>query len=337
MMTNRVMAALLAPWAFACGGYDSTTRLVDGQVITSYPIAPQAYALYLEATLQEASGNLTAARDTFVAATEFESKSPELWTRVADLSCRLRLPSADDEFVTALERDPWYAPAWIARSRCELGRGNSERALEFAKQAQISAANDFDTTDVLTTTLLRLGDTDGALRQWVGYTVLRPSDHRGWKRLAEVSDRAGDVVWAQWANAAYRSLRADPVTSQTATRAATEDHFAFEPMNQALLRHDLATARAFATDQRIEQVVVLERALTLGRPQLALEQAKVLVTAYPESADVRALSLLAAARARDEASFSLWSRLPERLTPLSARGVDALQQLLREQAETSVP
>src|SRR5690606_27337328 len=103
----------------------------------------------------------------------------------------------------------------------------------------------------------------------------------------------------------------------------------------ALLRHDLATARALATDQRVEQVVVLERALALGRPLLALEQARVLVAAYPESADVRALSLLAATRAGDDASFSLWARLPERLTPLSARGLEALRHLLREQVATS--
>src|SRR5690606_41178713 len=119
----------------------------------------------------------------------FESDSPELWTRVADLSCRLRLPSANDDFAKALESDAWYAPAWIARSRCELDRGNPKRALEFAQRAQVSAANDFETTDVLATALLRSGDAPAARRQWVGYTVLRPSDHRGWKRLTEVSEQ----------------------------------------------------------------------------------------------------------------------------------------------------
>jgi tetratricopeptide (TPR) repeat protein len=315
---------LMSPLALACGGYSTTTRLVDGEMLTSNPIAPQAYALYMEATLEEAAGNLETARETYIAATQFEGNNPELWTRVADLSCRLELSSADEEFEVALSEDRWYAPAWIARSRCELKHGNPKQALSFARLAQISAANDFEATEALASVYTQTGDLKAALRQWIAYTTLQPNDRRGWQRLTTSSERAHKPEWHSWAVAA---LGTGPHL-QTALRSSVIE--IPKPLVAAILREDLRAARAFATDHALSQVVVLESALELGRPKLAVEQAKVLVPAYSNSADVRALALLAAARANDDVMLELWSQTPAQLTALTERGHWALQALLRE-------
>jgi tetratricopeptide (TPR) repeat protein len=316
----------MTPCVVACGGYSTTTRLVDGETINGNPVAPQAYALYLEATLEEAAGDLPTARETYLEATQFEGSNPELWTRVADISCRLKLASTDDEFDAALTEDRWYAPAWIARSRCELTRGNSQRAVEFARLAQVSAANDFETTDALATAYAQTGKPEAALRQWIAFTTLRPSDRRGWQRLADSSERLARPEWRAWAAVALGGAPAFPLRGRA--RSAGPELPA--PFAEALLRDDLRTAQAYATDHSLSQVVVLNWALELGRISIALEQAKVLVAAYPSSADVRALALLAAARANDEAALDLWSRVPEELSALTEMGQRALQDLLRE-------
>lgn len=320
-----------APLFVACGGYSTTTRLVNGETLTSNPVAPQAYALYLEATIEEASGNLQRARETYLAATQFEGHNAELWTRVGDLSCRLDLSSADDEFATALEGDQWYAPAWIARSRCELKRGNAKRALEFARQAQVSAADDLETTEAMAVALTRVGDPEAAHRQWVAYTTLHPHDRRGWRRLAASGHELRKPVWEAWARAALGVEEPPAATTITNGQADIPAELV-----AAILSDDLRAARAFATDHSLPQVVVLEWATKLGRHQMAMTQADVLVAAYPTSSDVRALALLAAARGTDEVRLERWLDVPEGVSPLTAIGKQALQDLVRERCGEQV-
>src|SRR5690606_6753729 len=105
----------------ACGGYAQTARKVNGKLLVGRPIAPQAYALYFAAAAAEARGELRRARDLYLAAEESDPDSPELWTRIGALSCRLKLAMADAEIRAALELDIWYAPAWRER---EIGRAS---------------------------------------------------------------------------------------------------------------------------------------------------------------------------------------------------------------------
>lgn len=303
----------------ACGGYTSTTRLVDGRSLAGSPVAPQAYSLYLDGMLAEASGEFGAARDSYIAALDFESDSADLWTRVAIQSCRLDLDSTDDEFERALGIDVAYAPAWLGRSRCELARGNHTRALEFAARAQLSDGDDFETTDQLASTLETTKDLDAALRQWVGYTVLHPEDPRGWARLSKLAGSQHRAHWYYWAN---EFTRDEPAPSGAPSIPAS--------ISAALVSGDLDRARALTTDHRLPQLLVLELALELGQPALAMSQARVLVAAYPNSADVRALSLLAATRAGAEADFERWLQLTPPTTSLTAKGEQALIAVLVE-------
>lgn len=303
----------------ACGGYTSTTRLVDGRTLAGSPIAPQAYSLYLDGTLKEASGEFGAARDSYLAALDFESDSADLWTHVAVQSCRLEMDSANDEFERALSIDRAYAPAWIGRSRCELARGNHARALEFAARAQLSAADDFETTALLASTYEVTKDPDAALRQWVGYSVLHPEDRRGWQQLSRLASGRHQAQWQYWANAFARD---EPTPSDEPSITAS--------ISGAIVSGDLDGARRLATDHGLPQQLVLELALELGQPALALSQARVLVAAYPNSADIRVLGLLAATRAGAAQDFECWLHAPAHSSSLTAKGEGALLALLVE-------
>lgn len=323
MRTSLGLVATLLV-TIACGGYSTTTRLVDGRTLTGSPVAPQAYSLYLDATLKEASGEFGAARDSYLAALDFEGDSADLWTRVAVQSCRLELDSADDEFERALSLDAVYAPAWIGRSRCEFSRGNPERALTFAARAQRSAADDFETTEVLASTYEAMKAPEAALRQWVGYAVLHPEDPRGCQQLVRLASGHEQVHWRYLANTCvsseHRTNGAAPVAS----------------IRAAIVSGDLDRARSLATDHRLPQLLVLELALEFGQPGLALAQARVLVAADPTAADVRALSLLAATRAGNDDDFQRWLRLPTHSTSLTVKGEQALAAVLVERGAATL-
>lgn len=319
---------LAASLISACGGYSSTTRMVDGEILHGSPVAPQAYAAYFDGKLKEAAGETHAARESYLTATEFEDRDPELWTSIGRVSCMLGLKSADEEFAQALELDGKYAPTWIEKSRCELRRRSPERALVFARRAQVAAAYDFEPTELLASIYEQSGDIDAAVRQWVGYVAKHPESRRGWEALWSLSHQNHVTPWEFFAE---RALGRDPVPRMVHWRSGSEPE-APRPLLDAILSADLVAARASATDHGLPQLLVLELASHYGQTDLALAQARLLVPAYPRSSDVRVLGLLAANRANDQATFDSWLELPERLTTLTDVGRRALGQLLRERS-----
>lgn len=310
-------------WASGCGGYTSTVRMVDGEALHGRPVSPRAYALYFDGMLAEAAGKTAAARESYLAAIEFDDEAPELWTRVAALSCQLDWSSADEEFGNALALDERYAPAWLEKSRCALRKKQLAQAISFAKQAQLCAPYDFEPTALLAELHIRNRDVDAALRQWVGYVTIEPKAWRAWKAILQLS-RHHDV--SPWDTLARRALALVP--SQPSKVEPAEAHAA---LRRAILDDQLDLARTIATSHRLPQTLILAHGLELGRYELALAQAQMLVPANPESADLRVMGLLAASRAGDRTTLDAWLTLPEQLTPLSDEGARYLRLLLREQ------
>lgn len=322
---RAITSACALAWASACGGYTSTVRMVDGETLPGRPVSPRAYALYFDAMLAEAAGKLEAARESYLTAIEFDDEAPELWTRVGSLSCQLKLRSADEEFANALDLDKHYAPAWLEKSRCALRKNQLTQAMSFAREAQLSAPYDFDPTALIAELYVRDSDVKSALRQWVGYVTIKPKDWRAWEAIVQLSHHHNV---APWDTLARRALAAVP--SQTSTLDSTASHAA---LRRAILDDQLDLARSIATSYRLPQALILEQALELGRYELALAQAKLLVPATPESADLWAMGWLAASRAGDRAALDAWLSLPEQLTPLTHQGRRYLELLLKEHGD----
>src|SRR5690606_33927677 len=97
-----------------------------------------------------------------------------------------------------------------------------------------------------------------------------------------------------------------------------------------LLAEDLATAQQCATMTGVSQLRVASLALQLGKAELAVRQAGLLIAAAPHDSQARVWGLLAAHRAGDNAAFTQWLTLPDQMTGLDAAAVDALETLVDE-------
>lgn len=289
----------------ACGGYASTTRIVDGEVLVGRPIEPESYALYLSAQLSEAQGGLHRARQLYLEATRLDPESPELWTRLGALSCRLKLALADRELERALRLDRWYAPAWVARAHCELFRGKLDKAHRFSKAAQIADPEDLETTLVLVEVLEAKGQPQRALNQLAAYTLRHPTSAAAAQKLS-------------------RRPTSEP-TPTSGVRGPSD-----ERLVSAVLSSDLDTARTRATTLRLPQSEVARLALELNRPILATRQMQLLLDAAPHDSELRALALLAAHRAQDAVLFERWLSLPSTFSTCSPTCISDVEQLLNE-------
>lgn len=302
--SRRRYAIAVCVAAQACGGYASTTRIVDGHVLVGRPIEPESYALYLSAQLSEAQGGLHRARQLYLEATRLDPQSPELWTRLGELSCRLKLALADRELERALRLDRWYAPAWVARARCELFRGKLDKAQRFARAAQVADPEDLETTLVLGEVLEAQGQHQRAANQLAAYALRYPNP----LAVAHELER--------------------PTTSVTPLNQV--GNLTNEALTRAVLSEELETARTLATTLRLPQADVARLALELNRPKLATQQMELLLDAAPHDSELRALALLAAHRAQDVAKFERWLSLPPTFTSCSPACAKDLDQLLTE-------
>ncbi|MDP9148414.1 MAG: hypothetical protein M3O36_00515, partial [Myxococcota bacterium] len=121
------MSTIAAAFALAaCGPAATVQRVYEGRLVEGRYVQAEAYAAFLRGTLAEATGDVSAALSTYGAAVRDDPTSAELWTRLGDLRCTQSAgdASADRSFSRALQLDAGYAPAWMARARCELARGN---------------------------------------------------------------------------------------------------------------------------------------------------------------------------------------------------------------------
>lgn len=341
---RRVLWVLLALLLLtSCGGYAHTTRRVDGRLVTGRPVSPRAYALYFEAAVAEARGDLRRARDAYLAAEEDDAKSPELWTRIGALSCRLGLAMADAEMAAALELDPWYAPAWRERARCELSRGHLERAMRFAQRSQVADPKDIETTILLKDIHVKRRALKAAEAQLVGYTLSYPNKARGWIELERFARGHELPYWAAYAAKRLRTQAAAPKNVHEwdvpcrGSQACDVDEKGDRlwQVRGAILAGDLAGAQQAATKIGLPQLDIVVLALRLGKPALSVAQSRLLIGAAPHDTAARLWGLLAAHRAGDDAAFGAWLALPALMTSLDDEAVQVLDTLLRERAAVS--
>jgi hypothetical protein len=302
---------LVVYWALlvqGCAQYASTTRIVDGEILVGRPIYTEAYAAYMTAQLSEQQGALHRAHQSYLEAARSDPASPELWTRVGALSCRLKLALADRELERALKLDRWYAPAWTARARCELFRKHLDLALKFAKAGQVADPDDIQTTLTLVEVYKARGNPDKALNQLTAYVLRYPGSKEAAIKLSQLSSEAATV------------------SAQIPNGEGTLD----QALVRAILSNDLTAARERITGLGLRQSDLARLALDFNRPKLANTQMKLLLAAAPHDTELRALALLAAHRANDETTFQRWLVLPSRFTICSPQCVAYLDQVLAE-------
>ncbi|MDP9035021.1 MAG: hypothetical protein M3O50_09450, partial [Myxococcota bacterium] len=132
-----VTAIAAALGLVACGPTTTVQRVYDGRLVEGRYVQPEVYAAFLRGALAESAGDVNAALLTYGAAVRDDPTSVELWTRLGDLRCRQSAGdrAADKSFSRAIQLDASYAPAWTAKARCELARGNLAGAETASRRA----------------------------------------------------------------------------------------------------------------------------------------------------------------------------------------------------------
>jgi tetratricopeptide (TPR) repeat protein len=325
----RVVFTLTAALALAGCPDPVVVRVVDGRSESGRFIGEAAYALFARGAAAEASGNLDGAVRAFSLAAREDPDSPDVWTHLGAVHCRLEagegpLPTAAaDAFAHALAADPAYGPLYRERARCLAARGQAQAARADADRALSEDPDNLDTALVRADVLSRAGLRDEALRALRAAAARRPASAEPWRALDDLAHRAGDAALAREAEGHLAAL----ATGSTPARGAPAS---LSTVDAALRSGDLAEAQRRALALRLPSADLALRAAALGLAALAREQAALVLGADPGDASARIALAAAADLGSDLATLSTAMRsIPRRSTAPSALGRWLFADVLR--------
>ena len=331
-MTLRLGLAALAPLVFAaCVTRGPVTRVADGATFEGRPIAPEAYAAYLSASVLEERGDARGALRELERALDEDPRSPEIVTRIARLLCARGAPrEASDEalenFDDALALDPGYAPAWLGLAECRERRSDFPAALEAAERAAYFDPQSAPATRTVARLLFRLGRPNEAWVWLDALTTLSPESREAARALLDAAVLRRDRARERRARSALLELGQGDGLSREAA------------LDDALHAGDLARARTLASALSLRPSTLAWRALDASSPTLALEQTKLVLGADPSDTEAWVVALAAADELGDEARFLEVLALldPEPLPP-SPRALELLGRLLARHGGPDAP
>lgn len=288
-MRGALLSLLLLGCVSGCGwGSGSVTRVYGARQVEGRYIPPEAYAHYLQATLLEGNGNDRGAADEYESALAIDPESPDTWTRLGAVRCRLGDSTADDAFRAARSLDGEYAPLFREQAACALRRGDAKRARELATRAVELDPDDETATLTLAEAERRSGKPGEALR-WLAALVARdPSSERALRALEALEHPAPTK-----SASSERSAKGRPTPSD---------------VDQALLTGSVDRARALARAAGMPLGVLALRAAALGRSSVALEESERVLSADPDDSDAWIAGLYAASLEGETERFEALSR-----------------------------
>jgi len=190
------------------------TKRVDGHLVVTRPIPPQAYEHVTRALLFEEDGRIQEAADEIGRALPFDDDAPELWSHLAELDTRL---GHLDEAAESLQRAETLGPTVEgALAAAFLAEARHDETAEAAALVSAVARADADggpqhLEDAhLADAEWRLGalDTNGAFATLQALVQRLPSSARGRRQLAAVAWAAGRPTEAE--SALTSLLEEDP-------------------------------------------------------------------------------------------------------------------------------
>jgi tetratricopeptide (TPR) repeat protein len=307
------LLSLSALSALGCGaGSGEVVRVVDGRELPGRYVSYQAYAAYARGAELEALGDLRGAATAYGKALEADPPSVEIWMRLGALRCQLREPNADQAFRKALAIEPDYAPLHRERGRCELRRGRPLQALSELELAFKLEPNREETSLLLASAERAARRIEEAERWLTGLVMRDPTSVAGWQALHD--------LYAERGAEAKRARAAEMLAALGAatTRGLREEASNLErvKLDRAILASNLELTRRLAIEQRVSPAELAVRAAALGSAELALKQARWVLSADPTSSDAWVAALVAADLEHDSLAFG------ETLKKLDRRAVE---------------
>jgi len=320
---SRALLSIAALAALLCGcPGGEVVRVIDGVEVPGRFVSDWAYASYARGVEWEQRQQFQQALRFYQAAAASDPDSAEVWTRIGALQCRLEVPAESAEsFERAEVIDASYEPLWRARARCAEAAGRTEVALSAAARAA-SLDPQRDDTALLYARLLDSARRHREAASWLRDVSLRsPFNERVWEAIEAHASARGDDAWLREARRQLRSLRErrrpDPPPAD------------WQAVDAALVGGSLATARKRLRQARLDPRLLAARAVVVGRPALALEEAELRLGANPADGDARVAVALAADLLGDSKRASEALRqLPSDTEPLSQTARLLLAELL---------
>jgi tetratricopeptide (TPR) repeat protein len=189
-----LVTAFLAALLPGCGHSPAlVTKRVDGRIVVSRAVAPQAYEHVARALLFEQSDRLEEAADELARALNFDDEAPEVLAHLAELDVELgRLDEAKDALARAERVGPTVEGALAAAALAEARHDDAGLANALA-QAVVRADEDGTASHLeeahLAQATERLGSLDaaGALATLEALVARLPQSARGRRQLAAVA------------------------------------------------------------------------------------------------------------------------------------------------------
>ncbi len=294
---TRHRAALLgllaaAAVASGCAGGE-VVRVFDGVVVRGRFINDWAYASYARGAEWEARGQLAEALRFYEEAAAEDPDSPEIWSRIGAVSCRLGKGDGEQAFEKAEAAEANYEPLWRARATCAQARGRTDDALAHARRAVALDPTRDETVILLVRLLGAAGRHDEAERWLRSLAVASPRSTHVWQAVAELA-RGQNPAWLAQAEHALLSLHPTLAAPPPEVTPRLDGAARWRAVDSALAAGTLELARTRVREAHLDMRLLAARAIVLGRPALALEEAQLRLGADPDDDDARMAVLLAA-------------------------------------------
>ncbi len=285
-------------------------RQVHGRLVPGPYVSDDAYAAFLIGATAEQSHDLVLAERAFRQASDLDPKAVEPRVRLGAVRCARATPDhGGDDFAQAAKLDADFAPLWRERGACALHRQELSAARTDLTRALALDPAEPATPLLLAETSLAQHDAPAAAR-WIESLLARgPLSPDA---LAFVRTHATEPALAPIAR---RLEKADPPPAPVTTGEP------LAALDQALRGCSLDEARVLGRRAQLSPGELAARLVALGRPTLAVEQARLVLAADPESADAR-VALLVASQSLDDTRRALTG------TPLSTSRPGPLAGLL---------
>lgn len=290
----------------------TVVRVMDGREVEGRFISEYAYTLYAIGADAEAHGDLPTALQAFEAAAQEDAESPQIWTRIGAIRCRLPEHSAraEEAFAEAQELDADFEPLVRERAGCAIRERRANAALELANRA-FELDPDIEETALLRVHVLEiLGRREEARRALDELVIRRPSSMLALRSLRDFAVRTRDAFAAEQASRKLAELdktgrgtevRTDFTLGSGAGSPPGGAGGALDALDAAIAGGDLPLARKLGRRADVVPAEIAVRAAALGRATLAREQAELVLGADPADTSARIALAIAADLAGDQA------------------------------------
>jgi tetratricopeptide (TPR) repeat protein len=318
-----LIAALIAAAPLGCAA-QTVVRVIDGREIEGPFISEYAYTLYAIGADAEAHGDLATALQAYEAAAEEDPDSPQTWTRIGAIRCRLDPDDPGAAFERARALDPDFEPLEREQAQCAIERGEMAKAVEHARRSfELDPDNEAPVL-LYASVLARVGRSKEAVLLLQELTIRRPWSMRALWELRSYTIMTKDQAATADASRRLAQLRnpgratdvqADITLGAGAARLEGGEAALLEALDAALAEGNLKLARKLGRQVRLVPAEIAVRAAALGKSVLAREQAELVLGADPSDNGARIALVVAADLARDTA---LLGRSLAELPPVSA-------------------